>query len=79
MKNWLLGVVFILTGCAAQPDSSYSVMAMNDGVKVVPAVVVNPAPVCKKALTYARLDKPAELQVYVDVKGEGSVCKSERH
>ncbi len=79
MKFGLLIVVVLLAGCSATSDSSYSVMAMNDGVKVVPAVVVNPAPVCKKSVAYARLDKPAELQVYVDVKGEGDVCKSERH
>jgi len=79
MKSLMLLVVFIVAGCSAHSNSSYSLMAMNDGVKVLPAVVTNPAPVCEKSLNFARLDKPAELQVYVDVKGDGRVCKSNRY
>ena len=73
--------LFLLVGCAktAGHKEHFSVVRVNDGVKITPAVVSNPAPVCNKLITLARLDKEPELQVFVDIEEGGTLCKSSRY
>lgn len=77
-----LFVVVCLVGCQTSPhhstSGSQSVLDVTGGVPVVHAVINNPAPICEKDISYARLDRPVDLQVFVDVKGDGKVCKSDR-
>lgn len=81
IKTIVLIIVFFfgVAGCASTSPVDYSSLAVSSGAKIVPAVIKNPAPVCESDLSFARLDKPVDLQVYVDVKGEGTVCKSSRY
>jgi hypothetical protein len=73
-------IAMVITGCTSVnvTTEQYSYARVNSGVEIIPAVIDNPVPVCNKPVQYVRLDKAPELQVYVDVKEGGVVCKSTR-
>jgi hypothetical protein len=79
IKIKVLLLVFFISACSSAQHkldkSERAYLLVNNGVDVIPAVVSNPFPDCKDIVNVARLDSQPELQIYIDINNDGSICK----
>jgi hypothetical protein len=79
IKIKVLLLVFFISACSSTQQKvepfGRGYLLVNSGVDVIPAVVSNPFPDCKELVDVARLDSQPELQIYIDINNDGSICK----